>query len=189
MQGDIKNAENLYRQAIKTGLLHEAIFSNLGVICKNSARQEEAIALYKKAIGINPNDSNAQANLGNLYRELGNLDLALAYTLKALELKPDNPTALMNLGGFYKDLGNLDKAREETLQSLELKPDNPGSLNNLKVLIDQLTLSPTNAQHLTKAYELLISLDNISHQKLSKAFIQAFLASIQEAAKADPSSQ
>ena len=41
MQGDIKNAENLYRQAIKIGLLHEAIFLKLGAICKNNGRPEE----------------------------------------------------------------------------------------------------------------------------------------------------
>ncbi|WP_236065945.1 class I SAM-dependent methyltransferase [Prochlorococcus marinus] len=254
IQGDIKNAENLYRQAIDIGFLNETTFSNLGVIYKNSERPEEAIALYKKAIEINPNDPNVHANLGNLYREhgkldealaftlkslelkpnnpdayynlggiykdLGNLDQALASTLKSLELKPDNPTAHMNLGGIYKELGNLDQALASTLKSLELKPDNPDShsnlggihkdlgnldqalastlkslelkadnptaLNNIKAFIDQLTTSPANAHYLTKAYEVLINSDNITHQKLSTLFNQAFLPTIQEATKSDP---
>ena len=125
-------------------------------------------------------------NLGQIYQDLGQLDQALSATLKSIELKPDNPDAHMNLGGIYKELGQLDQALSATLKSLELKPDNPGPLNNLKGFIDQLTLNSANAQSLTKAYELLIDLDNISHKKLSKIFTQAFLPTIQEAAKFDP---
>ncbi len=152
MRGDLKSAEKNYREAIESGYSYYSAFSNLGIICKNSGRSDEAIYLYKKAIEINPKHPDAYSNLGNLYKDLGNLDQALASTLKSLELKPDNPIALNNLKGF----------------------------------IDQLTLSSANAQNLTKAYELLINLDNISHQQLSKIFIQAFLPTIQSAAKIDP---
>ena len=96
MSGDLVNAEKAYRAAIKTGYLHPAIFSNLGVICKNSARTEQAIKLYKKAIEVSPSDPNAYTNLGNSYKDLGQLDQALSSTLKSLELKPDNPDALNN---------------------------------------------------------------------------------------------
>ena len=80
MRGDLVNAEKAYRAAIKTGYLHPAIFSNLGVICKNSKRTELAINLYKKAIEVCPNDPDAYTNLGNLYKDLGQLDQALTAT-------------------------------------------------------------------------------------------------------------
>jgi len=47
IQGDIENSEKAYREAIKAGSLHQSTFSNLGIICKNSDRAEEAIILYK----------------------------------------------------------------------------------------------------------------------------------------------
>ncbi len=130
-RGDLANAEKDYREAIKTGYSHHTIFTNLGVICKNSGRSEEAISLYKKAIDISPNHPDAYTNLGNLYEILGILDQALASTLKSLELKTDNPTAHMNLGLIYQDLGRLDQALASTLKSLELKPDNPDAQMNL----------------------------------------------------------
>ncbi|KZR70214.1 class I SAM-dependent methyltransferase [Prochlorococcus sp. MIT 1303] len=133
-RGDLANAEKDYRKAIKTGYSHYTIFSNLGVICKNSGRFEEAISLYKKAIDISPYHPDAYTNLGNLYRELGKFDEALGSTLKSLELKPDNPTAHMNLGSIYIDLGNLDQALASTLKSLELKPDNPTAHMNLGII-------------------------------------------------------
>ncbi len=131
IRGDLVNAEKAYREAISNGYLHQGVFSNLGVIYKNSGRPAEAIILYKKAIEASPNHPDAYSNLGNLYKDLGNLDQALDSTLKSLELKPDNPDAHMSLGGIYKALGNLDQALDSTLKSLELKPDNHEAHMNL----------------------------------------------------------
>ena len=58
-QGDLINAEKRYREAIKIDCRHYSIFINLGVICKNSGRMEEAIVLYKKAIEVSPNEPDA----------------------------------------------------------------------------------------------------------------------------------
>ena len=49
-KGDLVNAEKNYREAIKSGCAQFSTFSNLGIICKNSGRLDEAIYLYKKAI-------------------------------------------------------------------------------------------------------------------------------------------
>ena len=133
-RGDLENAEKEYRKAIEIGIHHYAIFSNLGVICKNSRRADEAVSLFKKAIEINPEHPDAYTNLGNLYRELCNFTQALDCTLKSLGLKPVNPDALINLGSIYKNLGNLDQALASTLSSLELKPDNPDALINLSLI-------------------------------------------------------
>ncbi|WP_413400579.1 tetratricopeptide repeat protein [Prochlorococcus sp. MIT 0718] len=159
---------------------------NLGGIYQDLGNLDQALASTLKSLELKPDNPTALMNLGGIYKELAQLDQALASTLKSLELKPDNPTALMNLGGIYKELAQLDQALASTLKSLELKPDNPDALNNLKGFIDQLTLSSANALSLTKAYELLINLDNISHKKLSKIFTQSFLPTIQEAAQTDP---
>ena len=47
IEGDLINAEKKYREAIRLGYYHSSIFINLGVICKNSGRLEEAVILYK----------------------------------------------------------------------------------------------------------------------------------------------
>ena len=131
MRGDLVNAENGYREAIQNGYYNYTIFINLGVICKNSGRTEEAILLYKKAIEISPTQPNAYSNLGNLYHYLGNFEGALAFSSKSLELKPNNSEALITQGWSFKELGHLDQALASTLKSLELKPDNPTAHMNL----------------------------------------------------------
>ena len=131
VKGDLINAEKSYREAIKSGCTRFSIFSNLGIICKNSGRSDEAIYLYKKAIESNPNHPDAYSNLGNLFIDLGNLDEALASTLRSLELKPNHPNALTNLGRIQQLLNNLDEALSSTIKSLELEPDNPTAHMNL----------------------------------------------------------
>ena len=110
MHGDLVNAERGYREAIKIGYCNHGIFTNLGVICKNSGRIEEAILLYKKAIEISPNEPDAYSNLGNLYQSLGNFMDAVAFSTKSLELNANNPGALISLGWSQKELGNLEQA-------------------------------------------------------------------------------
>ena len=67
-----------------------AVFTNLGIICQDTLRRDEAIAHYKKAIKISPDNPGIYAKLGSLYKGIGSLDLALSFTLKSLELKPSN---------------------------------------------------------------------------------------------------
>ena len=131
IKGDLKHAEEDYRQAIIIGYTNHATYSNLGAICQGSGRTEEAMSLFKKAIDINPDYPIAHMNLGNIYKERGNLNQALASMLKSIELKPENPYALTNLGGIYKELGDLDQALASTLKAIELKPDNHNALMHL----------------------------------------------------------
>lgn len=166
-QGDLFNAEMKYREAIKIGYCHCSIFINLGVICKNSDRKEEAISLYKKAIKIEPEDPDPYSNLGNLYRELSEFKKALSSTLKSLELKPDNPDAHMNLGSIYKDLGNLDQALASTLKSLELKPDNPNVYINLASIYNAQKDFDKAKESYSKAYEYKPSIENACLSKLN----------------------
>ena len=179
-RGDLRNAEREYRKSIKTGYSHHAIFLNLGIICKNSGREEEAIHLYLKAIEVNPNHPGAYTNLGNLYNKLCNYEHAIFYSSKSLKLQPNNPEALITLGWSYKKLGKLDLALASTLKSLQLKPDNPVAINNIKAFIDKLHISPSNANNITRAYELLLNRTDTSHKKLSKIFLQQFLPTIQK---------
>ncbi|ABM77032.1 Hypothetical protein P9303_02771 [Prochlorococcus marinus str. MIT 9303] len=183
---DPSKAVNISNRALAMSPENSYYLERNGYLKWKQGDLDNALESTIKAIELSPDLIDAHLNLGGIFKDLGNLDQALASTLKSLELKSDNSKAHMNLGGIYKDLGNLDQALASTLKSLELKPDNLSALNNLNGFIDQLTLSPSNAQNLTKAYELLINLDNISHSKLSMIFIQTFLPAIQEAAKFNP---
>ena len=154
IQGKTRSAEESYRQAIALGYEHKSTYSNLGVICQSSGREEEAILLFKKSISIDPDYSIAYMNLGSIYKELGRLDDAIDYTLKCLKRDIGNHKAYMNLGAMYRDQGNLDQALACTLKSVELQPENPTSLANLGVIYTNLGDYSRGRTYITKSLDL-----------------------------------
>ena len=162
------------------------IVKDIGNIFNTIKNYQEALKYYNFAIKINPNYAPAINNLGLIAKQQGDLQVAKQLVERARDLDPTFAPFHLNLCGIYKDLGNLDQALASTLQSLEIKPDNPAAANNISGFIDQLNLSPSNVQNATRAYELLLNRTDISHRKLTKMFLQAFLPTIQKASATDP---
>ncbi len=145
----------------------------------------KAEELYLNAINSGFHHEIALSNLGVIYKNTGREEKAIEIYKRAITKNPNFADAYTNLGNLYKDIGNLDQALASTLKSLELKGDNPDAVNNLKGIIERLNLSASNAKNLTRAYELLLNQRDISHKKLSKIFLQAFLPTIQKASASD----
>ena len=171
---------------IDAGTSDPAVYCNLGIICKNSGRIQEALKCYEQASEHEPDDPKIFSNIGNLYRETGELDQALRYTLKALELDQKSSTIQMNLGGIYRDLGETDQALAATIASIELDATNIVAVQNLKSLASNIKISSANKNSAKRAYEILLNRDDFSHRKLCPLFIQQYLANIQRAAQLNP---
>jgi hypothetical protein len=73
-------------------------------------RWPEAIAAYRQAIALDPNDGDSYNQLGVLYEMAGDAAETEQAFLKALELSPDATDALINIGCFYMDQERWDEA-------------------------------------------------------------------------------
>jgi Flp pilus assembly protein TadD len=71
--------------------------NNLAAALANHGRVDEAIAHYRKALKIQPDNVGAHYGLGGALQLRGRLDQAMAEYRKALELKPDYVEAFNNL--------------------------------------------------------------------------------------------
>ena len=94
---------------------------------------EEAVALIKKAIAMEPQNGAFRDSLGWTYFKLGNLDEAIAELEKAAEFIPDDGEIREHLGEAYFKKGRGDPAGEypyiekavlEWEKALEIKPKN-----------------------------------------------------------------
>ncbi|MDB4616498.1 tetratricopeptide repeat protein [Synechococcus sp. AH-551-E11] len=159
---------------------------NLGGLYKEAENFNQALASTLNSLRLKPNNSTALMNLGAIYKDLEQFDKALDSTIKSLKLNPDNPIAYKNLGAIYKDLNELDLTIDSTLKYLKLRPGDPSALSLLKEALEQINLNSKNADNVTKAYELIINLNNVSQSKLTRIFIQSYLPIIQEASKTVP---
>ncbi len=86
-------------------------------------RRKEAIAYYKKAIAIKPEQAEFYNQLGNCYQGWGNLAEAIACHQKAIALKPDFASAYNNLGLALQEQLKLQKAMGYYRYAIALKPD------------------------------------------------------------------
>ena len=62
-QGNIPEATKYYQLFINQGFKDHRVFSNYGIILKSLGKLQEAELLYRKAIEVNPDYSEAHYNL------------------------------------------------------------------------------------------------------------------------------
>jgi tetratricopeptide (TPR) repeat protein len=94
-------------------------------------QDEAAIAEWKKALEINPDDPMANNNLGTHLLKRGQLDEALPYFEKAANFKPDYADAQNNLGIVLLQRGRLGEAIEHLEKAEEINPRNTQTYYNL----------------------------------------------------------
>lgn len=109
-------AEELFRAAIRE---HRA------------GRLDDALALIRRAIAINPRSADYLTALGVVLASRKLFDVAIDAYCRALELKPDNPDALNNLGVALKEMGDLPGAISSLRKALQLRPNFAAAHNNL----------------------------------------------------------
>jgi cytochrome c-type biogenesis protein CcmH/NrfG len=104
---------------------------NLGDAYGNLGRHREAIAAYRKALRLKPDETCIWNNLGAQYGKMGRHHDAIAAYKEALRLKPDDVLVWYNLAGNYGNLGSHHEAIAAYKEALRLKPDFAWAWDNL----------------------------------------------------------
>lgn len=108
--GNIEQARQLYRKALKYQPGHPDALHLLALIDYQSGRMESAVAGIRRAIAIHPEPWLYHFNLGRVLKDQGQLvDAALAYR-EALKRSPDNPQVMNNLGNLLLASGHTGES-------------------------------------------------------------------------------
>ena len=97
-------------------------YSNLGMVYSRQGKPDEALAVLKRALSIDPYCFEAHFTLGNVYREQGAFNEAIDCYKKTLQINPDFAEAHNNLGMTYGKKGLLDEAIAEFNRALTINP-------------------------------------------------------------------
>ena len=125
--------------------------ANLGVALAKKGDWDGAIAEYREALRLNPDNDIAHANLGAALGNKGDWDGAIAEYREALRLNPNNDGAHANLGWMLGEKGDLDGAVGEYREALRLNPNNDIAHANLAwVLRDKGDLDGALAEYREK---------------------------------------
>ena len=136
--GRLNEAERLYRQILQINPRHADAIHLLGVIAHQVGRNDVAVELIGKAIGINEAEPIYHINLANALKNLARLDDAVVSYREALRIRPDYAEAHYNLGIVLRDLGRLEEAITAYGTAIRIKPDLADAHYNLGLaLYDQ----------------------------------------------------
>ncbi len=94
---------------------------------------QKAEAELRKALTLDPNNTDAYRWLGWVYQEQGRIGEAEGAFKQAIALKPDYWLNYSELGSFYFYTGRLEEAGPHYEQIIRLTPDNYIGYNNLGI--------------------------------------------------------
>jgi WD40 repeat protein/serine/threonine protein kinase/tetratricopeptide (TPR) repeat protein len=110
------------------------MYVSQGVTRGNANQLDEAIALFRLAIDIDPDYADAHANLAWVLQRKGKWNEGMAEGRKAIELNPRAGWYHNNLGWGLEHQGKLEEALAEYRRALELPSDGGKAITNLRNL-------------------------------------------------------
>ncbi|NET42663.1 tetratricopeptide repeat protein [Okeania sp. SIO2B3] len=129
---------------------------------------EEAIALYKKAIELQPSLALYYQNLGDVLVQIDKWQEAATTYQKAIELKPTSALSHHNLGKVLEKQGQLEKAIASYSQAIEINSNFSEFYISLGTALVEKGLLYEAISHFQKAISLEPD-SSIAHQNLGVA--------------------
>jgi arylsulfatase A-like enzyme/Flp pilus assembly protein TadD len=118
---------------------------------------EGAIAAYKAALSLKPDDEISLGNLAQLYRARGRTEdelAALEVFRSALRVNPKNPQSWYQLATLYLDAGRLDDAGAAFKDALAANPKMGAAYNGLGVIAFERHDLPRSEELVRRGLEL-----------------------------------
>jgi len=125
---------------------------NLGSSYEKLERYQEAIAMYKRAIEINPNSAKGYYNLGVNLVYVGKYDEAKRQYQMAIDKDPYFLDAYMNLGALLiNNMGNYEEALKVLNSAIRTNPDYFPAYYNMAIAYSRMG-KPKDGIALLRAY-------------------------------------
>lgn len=162
------SSESLWRDTLAKNPAAVMAWLNLADTLAQAQRHEEAIATFRHALTLKPNDHHGWNDLACVLVLVGRPAESLTAFERALSFKPDFPEAHSNLGNALRDLGRLDEALEHHRRAVALKPDYPEGHNNLGIALAQAGRHAESMTHFERSLALRPG-DAATHDNLGNA--------------------
>jgi tetratricopeptide (TPR) repeat protein len=130
-QGDLVEAERMYRSALEIEPRSADALHLLGLIAHATGHLEQAVGLIRQAIAINPSHAPFHSNLGNAYLSMKQPAVAEGCLKQALALDPKLAAGHNNLGLAYSAMGRFGEAADSFRHAAALQPNLAEPLGNL----------------------------------------------------------
>jgi protein O-GlcNAc transferase len=156
-QGQLAEAESLYRQILATQSDNARLLFDLGNLFQEQQRFTEAIAVYQQVAKLQSDRDLAslnQACLGDAYLQQYLLDEAAHAYQQSIELDSNRSQVYCNLGYVWQSQGKGIDAEHALREAIELDPNLTIAHKNLGCLLNLQKKESEAIEALEKAIEL-----------------------------------
>ena len=130
---------------------HINVYFNLANLLKrDSSRHEESLKLYKRAISMKQDFTEAYINLGDLYLKMNKTEEAKKSFMNAIKYKPDYSDGYFNLATTNIRLNEPAEAEQYYRKALYYNPNHVLSLFNLGLMFAETRTSPDKLEEAKK---------------------------------------
>jgi TolB-like protein/Tfp pilus assembly protein PilF len=144
---DFKGAEAAYKRALELNPNHVGTYHWYGYMLRDGGRPEEALALHRRAIELDPLSGIIMTNMVGDLLALGRYDEAMEWTEKGVDVVPNYPGGWETLGSVqWSVLGRLDDALVAYSEALARDPNNAVFLANVGLVYLDIG-DPIRAEH------------------------------------------
>ncbi len=110
----------------------------MGLALKLKDQLPDAVAEFKKAAALDPNQADIHYTLGVTLWQQGDFDQAANALRAAIQAKPDYAEAHYTLGTVLKQQGKLQEAADSLREAIRLQPDFAGAHTTLAAILRQM---------------------------------------------------
>jgi protein O-mannosyl-transferase len=136
--GHWQTSEKLWTYAVARDPNGGAAHQGLGTAKLELEQYDAAVAQFREALRIKPDDVEAYYNIGLARRRQGRNADAIDAFVRAVELKPDHASSLYNLGNIFAEQGAGEAAAEVYARAAAAAPTDRDIRNNLGVVLYRL---------------------------------------------------
>ena len=138
VQGNLSQAEEIYRRLLVNEPQNADLFNLLGVIAHQTGRFSEAVQLIGNAIAIDPSVASFHLNEGTSLKALQQLEASIESFERAIALNPDYAEAYYNRGNALRGLKHFEAAIASYDKAITLKPDYANAYLNRGISLQEL---------------------------------------------------
>ena len=153
-------AETAAQEAIDRRPLDVAVILQMGLLCRDQFRLEDALTWYTRALEVDPRDASTLRWRIQALRSLRKFDQAEAAAREAIELRPDEPDLLVAMGWVHSEQFRYEEALNWFRRALDIDPCRSWTLQSqvaaLRLLrrFDQAETAAREAIELCSEYDL-----------------------------------
>lgn len=138
---DLNAAEHHFREALAIKPSDARYLYNLGIILIKKKNQEEAVAMFQKALDAGATDPQIYRYIAESFSDLKMYDNATVALEKALRLRPDDIDTMFQLADLYYSRGNLAQAEDIFRKIIKSTPgdsNTESALISLGIILDDM---------------------------------------------------